>query len=75
MELEAHIKELVAVGASVTANCQPCLEYHADKARDGGAADSEIAAAIEVGRMVRKGAASKMDKAIAQLRRGPIPST
>jgi hypothetical protein len=33
-------------------------------ARESGAADQEIAEAIEVGKMVRKGAASKMDKFI-----------
>lgn len=60
--LDNRIKELIAVGASVTANCQPCLEYHAGKALENGADGQEIAEAVEVGKMVRKGAASKMDK-------------
>ncbi len=61
MAIDNRIKELVAVGASVTANCQPCLQYHRDKALEFGADDAEIVAAIEVGKQVRKGAAGKMD--------------
>ena len=61
MKLDTRIKELIAVGASVTANCQPCLQYHAEQAREHGAEEEEIAAAVAVGRTVRKGAAAKMD--------------
>jgi len=62
MELSEKVKELVAVGASITANCQPCLQYHSEKAQAGGAESWEIAAAIEVGKRVRKGASAKMDQ-------------
>jgi len=61
MQLDNRIAELIAVGSSVTANCQPCLQYHVDKARESGASDIEIAQAVEVAKMVRKGAAAKMD--------------
>jgi AhpD family alkylhydroperoxidase len=67
MKLDSRIKELVAIGASVTANCQPCLQYHVDKALESGADESEITEAIEIGKMVRKGAASKMDKFASSL--------
>ena len=62
MKLDNRIKELIAVGASITANCQPCLEYHVDKAKEFGADEQEITEAIEVGKTVRRGASSKMDK-------------
>jgi len=62
MKLDNRIVELIAIGSSVTANCQPCLQYHVDKALEFGASDSEIAQAIEIAMMVRKGAAAKMDK-------------
>lgn len=65
--MENRIKELIAVGASVTANCQPCLQYHVSKAMESGATEEEIAAAIETGQNVRKGAASKMDKLSSSL--------
>ncbi|MFA6147475.1 MAG: carboxymuconolactone decarboxylase family protein [bacterium] len=61
MELSEKVKELVAVGASITANCQPCLQYHAEKAFASGADPEEVKAAIEVGKRVRKGASAKMD--------------
>jgi AhpD family alkylhydroperoxidase len=61
MELNEKIKELVAVGASITANCQPCLQLHVEKAVGAGASPDEVAAAIEIGNRVRKGAAAKMD--------------
>lgn len=71
MAIDDKIKELVAVGASVTANCQPCLQYHADKALEFGADAGDIATAIEVGKLVRKGAAAKMDGFAANLRSVP----
>jgi AhpD family alkylhydroperoxidase len=65
MELENRIKALIAVGASVTANCQPCLQSAARMALESGADVSEIAIAIEVGKKVRSGAASRMDQYIS----------
>ena len=57
-----RIKALIAVGAAVSANCQPCLESTLALALKSGAEAQEIAEAIEVGKMIRRGAASKMDK-------------
>ena len=59
--MENRVKELIAIGASITANCQPCLQYHVSKARESGAEDEEIEIAIAVAKAVRKGAAAKMD--------------
>ena len=67
MNLDNRILELIAVGASVAANCQPCLEYNARKALEYGADRKQIAEAIEVGKRVRQGAASKMDKFVLSL--------
>ncbi len=66
MKLDARIQELIAVGASVTANCQPCLQHHSAKALENGASAEEVADAVEVGRTVRKGAAAKFDKLAAE---------
>jgi len=60
--MENQIKDLIAIGASMAANCHPCLAYHLSKARQHGASESEIGEAIAVGKMVRKGAAGKMDQ-------------
>lgn len=75
MAIDSRIKELVAVGASITANCQPCLQYHTDKALEFGADAGEIAEAIEMGRRVRKGAAAKMDEFSSSLKGGEKAST
>lgn len=55
-------KLLIAIGAAVTANCQPGLEHLIGEAKDRGAEDKEILEAIAVAKMVRKGAMTKMDK-------------
>ncbi len=67
MKLDIRTKELIAVGASITANCQPCLQYHAGKALESGADEEEIAVAIAMAKAVRKGAAAKMDDFAAEL--------
>jgi arsenite methyltransferase len=59
-------KELVAIGASVTAHCQPCLVYHLDKAKQTGAADREIKMAISIGKAIQKGSNAAMDEFIDQ---------
>ena len=58
--MNEKVKELIAVGASVGAHCQPCLEYHVNKAREAGLTDDEIREAITVGHMVEKGAMAAM---------------
>jgi AhpD family alkylhydroperoxidase len=62
MKLDKRTMRLIAVGASVAANCQPCLQINVTKAREEGLVEIDIAEAIEIGQMVRGGAASKMDK-------------
>lgn len=60
--MEDKIKLLIAVGASVTANCQPCLKTAVTQAQRVGVEKTEILEAIAIGRVVRKGAFGKMDK-------------
>jgi AhpD family alkylhydroperoxidase len=59
--MEDKIKLLIAVGASVTANCQPCLKTAFTEAQRAGVEKKEILEAIAIGRVVRKGAFGKMD--------------
>jgi AhpD family alkylhydroperoxidase len=65
--LDEKTKELIAVGAAITANCQSCLEVRSGKARAQGATDADILAAIEMGKQVRTGAAGKMDRFASEL--------
>ena len=74
MKLDERTMRLIAVGASISANCQPCLQTNMTKALNSGADEQEIAEAIEVGKRVRFGAASKMDKFVSELIQS-IPSS
>lgn len=56
------IKELIAIGASVGAHCQPCLEFHIQAAIELGLSRSEIEQAIDIGHKVEKGAMVAMKK-------------
>ena len=67
MQLEERIARLIAVGASVAANCEPCLEANVRKALEAGADSSLIAEAIVVGKLVRKGAVSSMDAFLSEM--------
>jgi AhpD family alkylhydroperoxidase len=59
--LDNRIKLLIGIGASVAANCQPCLKNVVEMARNTGIKDEEILEAIGVAKAVRRSAASKMD--------------
>ncbi len=65
--MDERTKKLIAVGASVGANCHPCLEYHVGKARELGIPYSEIREAVEAAKAVRGGAAASMDKLAVKL--------
>jgi AhpD family alkylhydroperoxidase len=65
--LDANIKELIAIGASVSANCHPCVQYHIARARKMKIDEAELQQAVEVGQMVRKGAAGQMDELLEEL--------
>lgn len=58
--MDEKTKELIMLGASVSAHCQPCLSYHVAKAKELGIAEDEIREAIAVGHLVEKGAMSAM---------------
>ena len=58
--MDEKTKELIAIGASIGAHCQPCLTYHVAKARAMAIEENEIREAIAVGHMVEKGAMSAM---------------
>ena len=60
--MEDKTKLLVAVGASITANCKACLKTAVNAAEHAGVERKEIQEAIAIGRVVRKGAFGKMDK-------------
>jgi AhpD family alkylhydroperoxidase len=70
--LNDKTRSLIAVGASIAANCQPCLKHHLAKAQELGINSQEILEAIEVGKAVRTGAAGSMDKLVAEMKRNDL---
>ena len=47
--LSKKFKELIAVGISVTIDCESCIQWHIEQAAKVGATKAEILEAIEVG--------------------------
>jgi AhpD family alkylhydroperoxidase len=64
---DEKLTELVAIGASVAANCHPCVKYHVSKAQEIGVDEEDIKEAVSVGKMVRKGAAGKIDELTSEI--------
>lgn len=60
--MNKSVEELIAIGASVGAHCQPCLEYHIRAAQEIGVSENEIRQAVEIGHKVEKGAMAAMKK-------------
>ena len=71
--LDEKTRELVAIGAAITANCQPCLEYHTAKAHELGVSDEDMLEAVKVGQQVRRGASAKIDRFAAE-QVAPVPA-
>ncbi len=47
-------EELVAIGAAIAANCEPCLAHHVRLAREAGLTDLDLQAAVVVARRVKE---------------------
>jgi AhpD family alkylhydroperoxidase len=53
--LDRKTKELIAVGASVMADCVPCIEYHFNAAIRNGASVDEIREAFAIAISISSG--------------------
>jgi AhpD family alkylhydroperoxidase len=47
------VNELVAMGAAIAANCEPCLKYHYREAQQLGVSKEDMAQAVEMGAKVK----------------------
>jgi AhpD family alkylhydroperoxidase len=70
--MDDRTKKLIAIGASVGANCHPCLEYHVGQASAAGIDRDDMMEAVNVAKAVRAGAASSMDKLALKLIRDNV---
>jgi AhpD family alkylhydroperoxidase len=61
------VEELIAIGAAIASNCEPCLDYHVGVARELGVADEEIAQAVKTARKVKETPARSILRAADEL--------
>lgn len=47
------VNELIAMGAAIAANCEPCLKYHYREAQKLGVQKEDMARAVEIGAKVK----------------------
>ena len=66
MRFEQRDKEFTAIGASIGANCRPCIEHHIEAARAAGHSEAEVVESVTTARAVRDHAiqllASRIDE-------------
>lgn len=48
------VKELVALGAALACNCEPCLRHHYSEAKKLGIGDEDIRSALDMAAMVKQ---------------------
>lgn len=54
------VAELVAIGAAIAANCEPCFKYHYDQARKLGVPKEDMARAVATAQRVKDAPAKAM---------------
>ena len=58
--LTPGVAELVAIGAAIGANCEPCLKYHYLQAKKLGVSNDDMAKAVELADRVKRAPAQNM---------------
>lgn len=56
----AQVAELVAIGAAIAANCEPCLRFHHAKAKKLGVSGADMRCAVDLAQKVKNAPASAM---------------
>lgn len=58
--LSEDIRELIAIGASIAANCEPCFRAHYKKAKDTGVSKEKMLEAVAIGDGVKNASAKNI---------------
>ncbi len=48
-----QVAELVAIGAAIASNCEPCFKYHYDQARKLGVSELDMRYAVDLAQKVK----------------------
>ena len=67
-----QVQELVAIGAAIASNCEPCLKFHYDKARRLGVSAQDMHTAVAVALAVKDTPARAMVDLASKLLRAPV---
>jgi AhpD family alkylhydroperoxidase len=54
------VAELVAIGAAIASNCEPCFRFHYDKARKLGVSREDMLSAVATAQMVKEAPAKSV---------------
>lgn len=49
-----QVAELVAIGAAIASNCEPCFKFHYDQARKLGVEDADMRRAVDLAQTVKE---------------------
>lgn len=66
-DLTLRERELVALGAAMGSNCEPCIAFHIPAAQKAGLSDEQIAEAIQIADKVRKVPAAKVLRTVLSM--------
>lgn len=71
-----EVAELVAIGAAIASNCEPCFKFHFDAARKLGVSDADMLQAVELAQKIKESPArTVLDLAERYLKPGaPAPT-
>ena len=58
----AAVEELVAIGAAIACNCEPCFKHHFREALGHGVSRGDVALAVATGRKVKEHIAEQVLK-------------
>ena len=67
MPLEQRDKELAAIGASIGANCRPCIEHHLAAGREAGLSPAELDDAVTTAHALRADAVQRLRARIGEV--------
>ena len=67
MPLEQRDKELAAIGASIGANCRPCIEHHLAAGREAGLSWPDLDDAVAAAHLLRRQAVDLLSARVDEL--------
>ena len=69
------VKELVAIGAAIGSNCEPCFKYHYNEARKRGVSKEDMRLAVEMAAAVKESPARSILELADKYLSVPPPSS